>query len=77
MYLCLKKQDNKIGMERDEDQALETQYTIFFSSPKEPGQCQGLWLLQLSCFQDIKSKKKKRKQDEVRNFFTKNTLSPG
>lgn len=47
----VKKQDSKIGMETHEDQALEeTQYTIFFSSPKEPGQCQGLWLLQLRAF---------------------------
>lgn len=74
MYL-FKKQDGKIGVEGDEDQALEeTQYAIFFSSPKEPGQCQGL------CTTFVLSKhkiKKQKNQDEVRNFSTKKTLSPG
>lgn len=73
-FFSPKKQDDKVEVGRDADQALqETQYTIFSSPKTEPGQHQGLWLSQ----HKKREKKKKEVRDEVRNCSTKKTSSPG
>lgn len=49
---------------------------LFFPSPKEPGKCQGLWILPFPVLSKHKIKKQKN-QGEVRNFSTKKMSSPG